>query len=721
MHAENENNGVTNEDWLRALELDPWATIVTYYASCLPLHEKAQHVAEQRLQLNPTELRQQQVGFADRSLGSLIPHLRIKQGRKLRERLKALGLYKDNGREALRGCITRPKYDPDSGRLLGIEAWPIEPSDELPDHVWLAVEPVVEPCTETTSETTSETTFQTTFQTISELTPEAISEINSKTTSEVTSPTISELTSQSNLSPDSSPLPSLVVDGRDLLMTRGDRQYRVRGWQPNPAGTSLKVNLRVRRQAFVHVDTLDLLKANARNSFLRAAAAELGCDETQLKHDLGQLTLALEQQLDPTPLPAAQPAPMSDTERAEALAFLQAPDLIQRLAQDLSTAGMVGEQLNQMVGYLVAVSRKLATPLAVVIQSSSSAGKTSLLEAILRWVPPEDQVRLSALTGQALYYLPPGALQHKVLAVSEEEGLATATYALKLLQSEGRLTTASVSKGEHGRMETKQYTVEGPVAMMVTTTAAQVDEELVNRCLVLSVDESREQTRAILQHQRQARTLAARQVALANDARRTLHHNVQRMLQPLWVCNPLAGELKFADHRPRLRRDHQKYLTLIEAIALLHQHQRPIRTTTIDGVAQRYIEVLPSDIELANRLTKNWLGRSLDDLSPQTRAFLKQLDQYVNQVAYDQHIPRSAVRFTRRAVRETLECGDFAMREHLAKLSQLDYVLVHRGFNGRPFIYELVVDYRELEAGVANLVATIGQGQGTPPRSATTL
>ena len=709
MHAGNENNGVTNQDWLRALELDPWATIVTYYASCLPLHEKAQHVAEQRLQLNPTELRQQQVGFADRSLGSLIPHLRIKQGRKLREQLKALGLYKDNGREALRGCITRPKYDPDSGQLLGIEAWPIEPSDELPDHVWLAVQPVGEPCTETTSETTS--------QTISELNPEAISEINSETTFQ----TISELTSQSNLSPDSSPLPSLVVDGRDLLMTRGDRQYRVRGWQPNPAGTSLKVNLRVRRQAMMHVDTLDLLRANARNSFLRAAAAELGCEETQLKHDLGQLTLALEQQLSPTPLASTQPTPMSDTERAEALAFLQAPNLIQRLAQDLSTAGMVGEQLNQMVGYLVAVSRKLATPLAVVIQSSSSAGKTSLLEAILRWVPPEDQVRLSALTGQALYYLPPGALQHKVLAVSEEEGLAAATYALKLLQSEGRLTQASVSKGEHGRMETKQYTVEGPVAMMVTTTAAQVDEELVNRCLVLSVDESREQTRAILQHQRQARTLAARQVALANDARRTLHHNVQRLLEPLWVCNSLAGDLKFADHRPRLRRDHQKYLTLIEAIALLHQHQRPIRTTTIDGVAQRYIEVLPSDIELANRLTKNWLGRSLDDLAPQTRAFLKQLDQYVNQVAYEQHIPRSAVRFTRRAVREALECGDFALREHLAKLTQLDYVLVHRGLNGRPFIYELVVDYRELEAGVANLVATIGQDETPPTRSPTPL
>lgn len=31
------------------------------------------------------------------------------------------------------------------------------------------------------------------------------------------------------------------------------------------------------------------------------------------------------------------------------------------------------------------------------------------------------------------------------------------------------------------------------------------------------------------------------------------------------------------------------------------------------------------------------------------------------------------------------DCGDFAGREYMAKLSQLDYVLVSRGLNGRAF------------------------------------
>ncbi len=708
MDQAEQNVAVTNADWLRALELDPWATVVAYYATCLPLHEKPRQVARQRWQLSDPQLLEQQIGYADRSLGNLIPSRRIKQGLRIRELLEATGLYKDNGRETLRGCLTRPVYDADSGQLRGIEAWPADPNTESPESIWLPACPG----------TTAPASMNPDRVDPDRVNPDRVNPERVPLNNEVGASEAGRTNPAAGRS-DERPQ-ALQVVGGDLLFRSGSREYRLRGWQANPAGTSLKVNLRVRLESLVHVDTLDLLKSAARSSFQRAAAAELGCDESLIKFDLGQLLLAVERQLDEPTTAANEVPPMSDDQRAAALEFLQAPNLIQRLAKDLSTAGMVGEKLNQLVGYLVAVSRKLPTPLAIVIQSSSSAGKTSLLEAILRWVPAEDQVRLSGMTGQALYYLPPGALQHKVLAVSEEEGLTAATYALKLLQSEGRLTQASVSKGEHGRMVTNQYTVEGPVAMMVTTTATEVDEELLNRCLVLSVDESREQTRAILQHQRQARTLAARQVSLANEARRTLHHNVQRLLEPLWVCNPLADQLKFADHRPRLRRDHQKYLTLIEAIALLHQHQRPIRVTTIDGVSQRYIEVLPSDIELADRLTKNWLGRSLDELAPQARVFLQQVDQFVQDVARRDQIPRSAVRFTRRQLRLATKCADFAMREHLRRLVQLEYVLVHRGQNGQRYVYELIVGYAELGDEVGPLFSPLDANSRPPTLAAQT-
>ena len=54
---------------------------------------------------------------------------------------------------------------------------------------------------------------------------------------------------------------------------------------------------------------------------------------------------------------------------------------------------------------------------------------------------------------------------------------------------------------------TQEYRVEGPVMIILTTTAIELDEELLNRCMVLTVDEDREQTQAIHGLQRDAQTL----------------------------------------------------------------------------------------------------------------------------------------------------------------------------------------------------------------------
>ena len=240
--------------------------------------------------------------------------------------------------------------------------------------------------------------------------------------------------------------------------------------------------------------------------------------------------------------------------------------------------GLVGEETNKLVGYLAAVSRKLAAPLAVLVQSSSAAGKSSLMDAVLAFVPEGERVRYSAITGQALFYMGRGDLKHRILALCEEEGASRAAYALKLLQSDGRLTIASTGKdAATGALVTQEYRVEGPVMLFLTTTAIELDEELLNRCLVLSVDEGRTQTEAIHRLQRQRRTLEG---LLAREARTNilkLHQNAQLLLRPLAVVNPYADRLTFLADRTRARRDHEKYLTLIDAIALLHQHQRPIR------------------------------------------------------------------------------------------------------------------------------------------------
>jgi DNA-binding transcriptional ArsR family regulator len=158
----------------------------------------------------------------------------------------------------------------------------------------------------------------------------------------------------------------------------------------------------------------------------------------------------------------------------------------------------------------------------------------------------------------------------------------------------------------------------------------------------------------------------------------------------LAVVNPLAESLHFASDRVRLRRDHAKYLALIDAIALLHQQQRKVQTIEVEGQSVEYIEVIASDIAMANRLAHAVLGRSLDELPPQTRRLLQAMQAWVGEQASVQAIPATSVRFTRRELREALGVGDTQLRVHLERLVELEYVALHGGRQGQRAVYALL-------------------------------
>ena len=499
------------------------------------------------------------------------------------------------------------------------------------------------------------------------------------------------------------PAPPAVVKEQEVVVSLGDRRYRVRGLGKNLAYDVLKINLLASRRDAFHVDTLDLYSARHRAVFQKAAAGELGVDESQVKMDLGKVLLKLEELQDEQIRSALEPkseaVELADEEKAEALALLRSPELLARILEDFERCGVVGEETNKLMGYLAATSRLLERPLAVVVQSSSSAGKSALMEAVLALLPAEQQVKYSAMTGQSLFYMGETNLSHKILAIVEEEGAERASYALKLLQSEGELTIASTGKDPStGRLVTHEYRVEGPVMIFLTTTAIDIDEELLNRCLVLSVDEAREQTRAIHRLQRERRTLEGLLASKRREAIVTLHQNAQRLLRPLAVVNPYAPELTFLDTQIRTRRDHEKYLTLIDAIALLHQHQRPVKRASVDGRPVEYVEVELGDIETANRLAHEVLGRSLDELPPQTRRLLALLDELVSAECERLEMERSHFRFTRREVRAATGWGDTQLRLHLARLVSMEYLLVHQGGRGQSYVYELLYESRGDEA-----------------------
>ena len=486
----------------------------------------------------------------------------------------------------------------------------------------------------------------------------------------------------------------MEIRGDEITIAQGDRRYRIRGLAKNLSSDILRVNLLAMRGDALHVDTLDMNVDRQKVLFSKRAAEELEVKEEVIRKDLGRVFLQLETIRDEQIRKALdaneEEVQLSPEEKTAALELLKDPNLMDRILEDFSRCGIVGEETNKKVTYLAAVSRLLDAPLAVILQSSSAAGKSSLMEAVLALMPEEQRVQYSAMTGQSLFYMGETDLKNKILAIVEEEGAQRAAYALKLLQSEAVLTIASTGKDPTtGKLVTHQYRVEGPVMIFLTTTAIEIDEELLNRCLVLTVDEDREQTRAIHRMQREAQTLEGILMKRRRQDIVALHRNAQRLLKPLSVVNPYAQRLTFPDSLTRTRRDHMKFLALIRAITLLYQYQRTMKTVPYGSKTLEYIESTPEDIRLAEDLIKQVLGRSLDELPPQTRRLLLTVDEMVSKECERLQMDRTDYRFSRRDVRHYTGWSDGQLKRHLHKLEELEYLIVHRGGRGQSMVYEL--------------------------------
>ncbi|WP_025178806.1 CHC2 zinc finger domain-containing protein [Leptospira kirschneri] len=487
-------------------------------------------------------------------------------------------------------------------------------------------------------------------------------------------------------------------NGEEFIYTKGEREYRIRSLFKNQGMDQMKVNLRLLVGEEYHTETLDLMNQKLRKGFVQSSSDATGIGEETIQADLKELFREAEEvlweYLEQRKKPVKEEIVLSAKETEEALAYLQDPKLVFRILGDFERMGLVGERANSLLGYLATITRRTENPLAVIIQSSSSAGKSTLMDAILDFVPDEEKEKYSAMTGQSLFYMSSTSLKNKVLAISEEEGVERAKYALKILQSEKRISIATTTKDQlTGKLSTTEYTVEGPVVLFLTTTNVEIDEELQNRSIVLTVNEEREQTKTILANQREEETLTGVLRKKTKDGVVTLHQNIQRLLKPLAVVNPYAKNLNFPDTRLRMRRDQKKYLTLIRSIALLHQYQREIKTAKDEtGKEISYIEVEKSDIILAGQLFSRIFGKNLDDLSPHTRKVLSEIHTYVSELSKEKSVERSEIRLTRKEIRERTGVSDTRLRIHLKRLEELEYLYVRSGKQGLTLEYELLWD-----------------------------
>jgi 5S rRNA maturation endonuclease (ribonuclease M5) len=469
--------------------------------------------------------------------------------------------------------------------------------------------------------------------------------------------------------------PAPAADGLILIERAGVfYQARVASTLLGRLRVTVKAARGVGPGAPFHVDTIDLYSSRSRSEFARRAEKVLSRTPDEIESDLLALVVIAEKAAKEdveTPVEASTPA-MTDGERAEALAFLKRRDLLDQVARDIDTLGFVGEDTNKPLLYLVAISRKLPDPLSAIVLSQSGAGKSGLTEVIEKLCPPEDVVLLTRLTPQSLYYVEPGFLDKKLVIVEERYGSMEADYSIRVLQSRKKLIAAAPIKDPAtGNMKTKVFTVEARAAFIEATTASSVNHENATRCFELTMDESPEQTRRIHERQRLMRTGRGLELAREAEATTRKHWNAQRLLEPLPVVIPFADKLTFPSSWMRTRRDHARFLNLIEVSAFLHQHQRERQGGAIVASADDYA--------VAYGLAAEVLTETLSDL----RRPLREAYEAVHGLC------ERGEGVTRREIREALQLPDSTVRNWLAELVSLEYLEAEGGGAGRTTRYRL--------------------------------
>jgi hypothetical protein len=471
--------------------------------------------------------------------------------------------------------------------------------------------------------------------------------------------------------------PMEVVEN-GLRFSFANRCYLIRGIDASKQ--RLKVNIKAVCDDRFHIDTLDLYVARARKNLARDVSLLYGEEMPVIEKDLNVMIVEIEKFVSGK-IEGQVTKAIDEASRKKAIDFLSSETLMDQILKDFDDLGCCGETTNKLVGYIAAVSRKLNDPLSLLVLSRSAAGKSMLQDTILSLVPDEDKSKYTRITGQALFYKGEDSLKHKIIAIEEEEGSSQAAYSIRTMQSSKQLTIASTIKDPlSGVMKTQEYKVNGPLSLMMTTTSNEIDYETMNRFIVLTIDETAEQTRLIHEKQRQRDTLMGFERRQNESEIIERHQNAQRLLKPLTVINPYAPELTYMDSQLRARRDNQKYLNLIKAITFLRQYQRPVKMHKTTEGEFPYIETTLDDIRLANELAKVVLAQSLQELSPQSRQLLNIL----------QRMTKEREEFTRKDIRDASGWSDYQVRTHLKQLLQLEYVTLTAGKNGSLMKYRVL-------------------------------
>ena len=454
---------------------------------------------------------------------------------------------------------------------------------------------------------------------------------------------------------------------------------------------SLRITLSIQKLKNDNVlrHTLDLYNDNQVEKFVRKVAERLEIGTSVVRRTLQDVTKELENYrflLIEEYEKANQPyfKELSLTEEREAIKYLKRKDLLLKTNELIGKSGVIGEQTNRLLMYLIFTSRKTNNPLHCISLGSSGVGKTHLQSKVGELIPEEDKIEMTVLSANAFYYFNRTELQHKLILIEDLDGAESVLYPLRELQSKKRITKTVVHKDARGNTKTIHLTVEGPVSVSGCTTQESIYEDNSNRNFLLYIDESAEQDIRIMNYQR---LISAGKINEEQEHKsRELLKDVQRVLKPIKVINPFAEYLELPQSVFKPRRTNSHYLQFIEAITFYKQYQREQHVNEESG--EVFIETTIEDIEEANELIQEVLLRKSDLLNGACRSFFEMLKAYLK--ANNQNT------FTNAEIRRTLRINPSNQKRYMIQLQLAELIQRAKGDKRKGYVYE-VVNYEDYE------------------------
>lgn len=460
----------------------------------------------------------------------------------------------------------------------------------------------------------------------------------------------------------------------------------------------LRVTLKLQVEHLAIRHNLDLYNDTQVEKLIRKVAEKLEVGTSVIAAALTDLTDLLEQyRLEERERQISsqdQRKFLSPEEIKEAQLYLSAPNLMERTKEDIGKAGVIGEQDNRVLMYLIFTSRKRENPLHIVSLGSSGIGKTHLQEKVGNLIPDEDKIEITTLSENAFYYFGQHQLQNKLILIEDLDGAESVLYPLRELQSKKRIHKTVVHKNTKGETRTIHLTVEGPVSIAGCTTKESLYQDNANRSFLIYIDESPEQDERIMEYQRK---LSAGKIDLAIEHQIQIKfQNIQRALRPVTIRNPYAEKLRIPPAVFKPRRTNAHYLAFIEAVTFYHQYQREQQHDPETGEA--YIETTLDDIREANGLMKEVLLRKSDQLSGACRSYFEELKTYL--------IVHKKDTFTNREIRQALRIKGTTLRRYHHQLLDVGLIRVKSGKKSTGYHYEIITpqEYQLMKDNIEHIL-----------------